>query len=75
MTTANEPAILQIGETAGAVWHVLSEQGPLSTAKLIKAAGAPRDLVMQAIGWLAREDKIAIDDSRSRMVSLRASAQ
>jgi hypothetical protein len=29
--------------------------------------------VMQAIGWLAREDKIAIDESRNRVVSLRQS--
>lgn len=61
----------EIGQTAGAVWSTLAEQGPLSTAKLIKAVGAPRDLVMQALGWLAREDKIAIDNSRSRVVSLR----
>jgi hypothetical protein len=62
---------MQIGETAGAIWRVLSNQGPLSTAKLIKAVEAPRDLVMQALGWLAREDKIQIDDSRNRVVSLR----
>lgn len=71
MATATERSILQIGEIAGAVWRVLSDQGPLSTAKLLKAVDSPRDLVMQAVGWLAREDKIVIDDSRSRVVSLR----
>jgi hypothetical protein len=41
-------------------------------AKLVKAVGGPRDLVMQALGWLAREGKIWIDDNgRSRTVSLR----
>lgn len=63
--------VSQIGETAGAVWTALSEHGTLSTAKLVKEVDCPRDLVMQALGWLAREDKISIDDSRSRMVSLR----
>jgi hypothetical protein len=60
-----------IGLTAGAVWHTLDDQGPLSMAKLVKAVGAPRDLVMQAIGWLAREDKLSIDDSRNKVVSLK----
>ena len=62
----------QIGETAGAVWSVLSDSGPLSMAKLVKAVGGPRDVVMQALGWLAREDKIWIEEEgRSRIVSLR----
>ena len=61
-----------IGETAGAVWTILSENGPLSMAKLVKAVGGPRDVVMQALGWLAREDKISIEeDGRSRIVKLR----
>ncbi|MHC4405962.1 MAG: winged helix-turn-helix domain-containing protein [Planctomycetota bacterium] len=64
--------VASIGETAGVAWSVLSESGPLSMAKLVKAVGGPRDLVMQALGWLAREGKIWIDDNgRSRTVSLR----
>lgn len=63
--------ISQIGETAGAIWKALAEQGPLSMARLIKEVDAPRDVVMQAIGWLAREDKIDIEDSKSHTVSLR----
>jgi hypothetical protein len=61
-----------IGETAGLVWRTLSTTGPLSIAKLVKAAGQPRDTVMQALGWLARDDKIDIEeDGRTRIVSLR----
>jgi len=61
----------QIGEMAGIVWETLSESGPLSVAKLVKETEGPRDLVMQAVGWLAREDKIVIEeDARSRIVSL-----
>lgn len=63
----------QIGETAGEVWHLLHDKGPLSAAKIVKELDASRDLVMQAIGWLAREDKIVIDgESRSRTISLRS---
>jgi DNA-binding transcriptional ArsR family regulator len=65
--------IAHIGETAGTVWKVLAENGPLSMAKLVKAVGEPRDTVMQALGWLAREGKLCIDEEgRSRVVSLRA---
>jgi hypothetical protein len=64
--------IAQIGETAGLVWKELAEGGPMSMAKLVKAVGEPRDAVMQAIGWLAREDKLVIDDEgRSRVIALR----
>jgi len=64
--------IAQIGETAGMVWKALVDRGALSMAKLVKAVGEPRDAVMLALGWLAREDKILIeDDGRTRTVSLR----
>jgi len=62
----------QIGQTAGLVWQTLNEQGPQSLAKLVKSIDAPRDLVIQAVGWLAREDKVWIEDSkRGRMIGLR----
>jgi hypothetical protein len=71
---ATAPPISQvahIGETAGVVWQVLHDRGPLTMAKLVKTVGGPRDVVMQALGWLAREDKIWIEENgRSRVVSL-----
>lgn len=68
---ANQGIVL-IGETAGEVWAVLDQNGPQTFAKLVKAVGKPRDMVMQAIGWLAREEKIVIEeDGRSRVVALR----
>jgi DNA-binding transcriptional ArsR family regulator len=71
-TEAPVSCIEHIGDVAGTVWRELSENGPLSVAKLVKAIGEPRDTVMQALGWLAREGKINIDDEgRNRMVSLR----
>jgi DNA-binding transcriptional ArsR family regulator len=71
-TAAPVSFVAHIGETSGAVWKALAEKGPLSMAKLVKAVGEPRDTVMQALGWLAREDKISIEEEgRSRIVSLR----
>ena len=55
--------IAQIGETAGLVWQCIDQSGPLPISKLIKQVDAPRDGVMQAIGWLAREDKIDIQET------------
>lgn len=44
----------------------------MDLTKLIKAVGEPRDAVMQAIGWLAREDKLIFQDNgRKRTISLR----
>jgi hypothetical protein len=71
-TTMTNPCIEQIGETAGRVWQILNADGPMSLAKLAKDAEIPRDLVMQAVGWLAREGKIWLEDrGRVRMVGLR----
>ena len=64
--------IEQIGETAGEVWHVLAEtKEPVSLAQLVKRIDQPRDVIMQAIGWLAREDKLKIEENgRTRYVAL-----
>ena len=64
--------IEQIGETAGEVWHLLAdEKEPVSLAQLAKRIDQPRDVIMQAIGWLAREDKIRIEENgRTRYVAL-----
>ena len=70
-TPAPVSNVTYIGSTAGKVWHVLEESGPMTMAKLVKTIGQPRDTVMQALGWLAREDKIVIEDEgRKRIVSL-----
>lgn len=72
-TTTDNHLIPQIGDTAGAVWRHLTENGPMTMAKLVKTVDEPRDLVMQALGWLAREDKLSIEeDGRTRVVSLKS---
>jgi len=70
--TVSHSIVEEIGETAGAVWKALTDHGPLTVAKLLKKVEQPRDTVMQALGWLAREDKITItDERRNRIVALR----
>jgi len=70
--TSSNSCVDNIGLVSGVVWQVLSKNGPITMAKLVKAAGEPRDTVMQALGWLAREGKVNIvEKNRSRVVSLR----
>lgn len=60
-----------IGQTAGQVWTVLSERGGQTVAGLKKSVDAPDELVVAALGWLAREDKLAFEtNGRSVTVSL-----
>ncbi len=73
MATTSENLVVQIGHTAGLVWKALSENGPMTLAKLVKAVSEPRDTVMQALGWLAREDKLNIEEEgRTKTVSLKS---
>lgn len=70
-TIAAISPIEQIGQTAGDIWHCLKNSGPISFTQLAKEVDAPKDVVMQAVGWLAREGKLAIEENgRSRTVSL-----
>lgn len=72
MATVTIDCVSQIGQTSGVIWHTLCEEGSMSLAKLVKEVDLPRDLVMQAVGWLAREDKIAIEEgSRGKIISLK----
>ncbi|NQU24730.1 MAG: winged helix-turn-helix domain-containing protein [Candidatus Nealsonbacteria bacterium] len=72
MATATSGACVEnIGATAGKIWSALEENGPLSVTKLTQTVAEPRGLVMQGLGWLAREGKINIEEEgRSRVVSL-----
>ena len=63
--------ISNIGTAAGLVWQYLYQNGPAALSKLVKEIDAPRDQIMQGIGWLAREGKIRFDgNSRSKVIAL-----
>jgi len=62
----------QIGETAGKVWHLLSDEGPQTLAQLKKKLNGTGDVVSLALGWLAREDKVEIQlDKKNYWISLK----
>jgi hypothetical protein len=53
--------ISQIGEIAGTVWMFLNQNGESNLNQLKTSIKADPNLILQAIGWLAREDKIRIE--------------
>jgi len=49
-----------VGETAGKIWHLLSDEGPQTTQQLKKKLNGSGEILSYALGWLAREDKVDI---------------
>jgi Winged helix-turn-helix domain (DUF2582) len=63
---------IEIGHVAGDVWGLLSRDGDITISAIKKSIDAPADVVLAAIGWLAREDKVEFStQGRSVNVSLR----
>lgn len=57
---------------AGAIWQALNTKGESSLSRLRKEAKGKPPVFDWAIGWLAREDKIAITpEKRSFRIRLR----
>ncbi len=67
--------IEDIGKTAGEVWTFLNAQTEaVNLAKLKKNISASSNVLMMALGWLAREDKLIMeisDDSYEYKISLK----
>jgi hypothetical protein len=53
--------IYEIGETAGQVWEFLDQKGEANLNQLKKGIKADPNLILQALGWLAREDKLHVE--------------
>lgn len=61
----------EIGAIAGKVWGFLAASGAVSLSAVEKGVDAPRAQVYMALGWLAREGKIAVDrEERSIRIRL-----
>lgn len=64
----------QVIETAGKAWRLLGQQGEADIATISKSLKENDRVVLQAIGWLAREDKINYAEKNNKIfVSLVAS--
>lgn len=51
----------QIGKTAGAIWEVLRSNDRMALSQLPRAVKERESVTYQALGWLAREDKIVYE--------------
>jgi len=54
----------KVGETAGKIWHLLNEEGPLTFSQLRKKLNGSGEILSFALGWLAREDKVDITQDK-----------
>jgi hypothetical protein len=62
----------QVGETAGKIWHLLDDSGVQTLAQIKKKLNGSGELVVFALGWLAREDKVDISqDKKNFKVTLK----
>ena len=61
-----------IGEAAGKVWKYLDTNGPTSVSKITTETGLNKNDIQRAIGWLSKEDKLAIEmKGRTETLSLK----
>ena len=51
------------GGYAGKVWKLLDSEGPQTENQLFEKTGLESNEFYSAIGWLAKENKISIDDT------------
>jgi hypothetical protein len=49
---------VEIGMAAGDVYRFIEANGPATVTRLKKGTGHKDAVVCQALGWLAREDKV-----------------
>jgi hypothetical protein len=55
---------VQIGETAGKIWHLLNDHGPQTLPQIKKKLDGSGELLSFALGWLAREDKVDLKQEK-----------
>ena len=62
----------EIGKAAGTIWDALNTKGELSLSELKKKVKGKQPIFDWAIGWLARENQIAITpEKRSFRIRLK----
>lgn len=57
--------IMEIGITAGEIWHYLERKGPVNIHTLYKDIPHQQEVILMSIGWLAREGHVVLDKDKS----------
>lgn len=55
----------KVGTTAGRIWKILDIWGEADIDTIRKLAGSNDEEIFAAIGWLAREGKIQVDETQT----------
>jgi hypothetical protein len=59
----------KFGQNAGEIWKLLNEKGPLTKKEIQKFTKQNDDDFFVGVGWLAREDKISLDEKNNYRLS------
>lgn len=63
----------EIGDAAGMSWQYLEQHGETTLSKLKQGTKLSDQLLLMALGWLARENKLnLVQQKRSLKISLKA---
>jgi len=62
----------EIGKAAGISWQYLDQHGETTLSKLKQGTKLSEQILLMALGWLAREGKLSfVQDRRSLKLSLK----
>lgn len=59
----------KFGQNAGEIWKLLNEKGPLTKKEIQESTKQNDDDFFVGVGWLAREDKISLDENNNYKLS------
>jgi hypothetical protein len=59
----------KFGQNAGEIWKLLNEKGPLTKEEIQELTKQNDDDFFVGVGWLAREDKILLDENNQYKLS------
>ena len=65
----------EFGLHAGRVWNALNTQGPLPKDELLEVTCLRENEFNAAVGWLAREDKVAHEDDKFHLMETNLTTQ
>jgi hypothetical protein len=67
--------IIEIGITAGEIWHFLDQKGEVSLQDLFKGIDRSHENILMSLGWLAREGHVVlVQTNNDYRISLRKDA-
>lgn len=54
--------ITEIGIVSGDIWHYLEQHKTCTLTELVQGTDKSRNVVLMALGWLAREGHVILED-------------